>query len=254
MELQRSQPHPLALNYGETIERVIAQRWIATTGIIFFLGFVAIPHDIALARFFSDGHLPRAIEDVLERAETFAHGIGIAAILIVLYVVDLSRRWAFPRVILATVTAGAAANGFKLLIGRLRPHSADLSTQAADTFTGLLPLFSVGSSHRGCPSAHTTVVFAFAIGLCWLYPRGRYLFITFALLAAMQRLAANAHFLSDVCWGASLGYFIGRGFVCGRLTGQQFDLWELRRYAKRVYSSGKSPEEYQSTQRHRRAA
>ena len=194
------------------------------------LGLIALPHDITIAQFFEQGRLPRAIEDVLDRAETFAHGIGIAAILIVLFVTDISKRWAFPRVIFATISAGIAANCIKLLIGRLRPHSADLTAQISDTFTGLFPLFTVGSSHRGCPSAHTTVVFAFAVALCWLYPRGRHLFFAIAILAAMQRITSGAHFLSDVCWGASLGYFVGRGFIAGWFTLESFDYWELKKY------------------------
>ena len=230
MQFHRQPPCPINIGSSEISSTKPQQQWIATTLMLMLLGVIAVPHDITVARFFEQGNLPGPFEDVLDRAETFAHGIGIAAILIILIVVDFSKRWAFPRVILATIAAGLAANGFKLLIGRLRPHSADLTAQVTDTFTGFLPLFSVGSSHRGCPSAHTTVVFAFAVGLCWLYPRGRYLFVSIALLAAMQRITSGAHFFSDVCWGASLGYFIGRGVISGWLTVQQFDRWEARRY------------------------
>ena len=230
MHLYTPSPCPIAGDPSGISSNVLKQQWIAVTFLLLLLGIIALPHDITIAHFFQQETLPRAIKDVLDRAETFAHGIGIAAILIVLFVVDTSKRWAFPRVILSTISAGIAANCIKLLIGRLRPHSADLTAQITDTFTGLFPLFSVGSSHRGCPSAHTTVVFAFAVGLCWLYPRGRYLFIALAILAATQRITSGAHFFSDVCWGASLGYFIGRGFVEGRFTLQRFDRWELEKY------------------------
>ena len=176
MHLSTSHPCPIAGDQSANPATRLKNQWIAITLVLMVLGVIALPHDITIARFFKQENLPGAVEDVLERAETFAHGIGIAAIFIVLFTVDFYRRWAFPRVILATISAGIAANCIKLLVSRLRPHSADLTAQITETFTGMFPLFSVGSSHRGCPSAHTTVVFTFAVGLCWLYPRGRYLF------------------------------------------------------------------------------
>ena len=72
--------------------------------------------------------------------------------------------------------------------------------EVSETFTGVLPLFSVGSHERGTPSAHTSAAVCFAIALCWLYPRGKVAFVTLATLAATQRIAGGAHFLSDVLW------------------------------------------------------
>ena len=205
-------------------------RWIFITVMLLCCGIFALPHDFGIARFIQTGSLPHSLYEILEKAETFAHGIGIAAILIVLFVVDFSHRWAIPRVILAVVSAGLAANGIKLLVGRLRPYAADLTAEFTDSFTSVLPLFSVGSTERSSPSAHTTVAVAFAIGLGWLYPRGRYIFLTLAALAAAQRIAGSAHFLSDVFWGGSLGYFLGRGIITGWLTGGHFDRFEAKRY------------------------
>ena len=226
-----SYPQPILYSQRHSSRRREQQwQWVAITGILFSCGVFALPHDLSASRFFHTNGLPGGLNELLEKAETFAHGIGIAAILLVIFVVDIHRRWAVPRVILCAVSAGVAANVIKLLIGRLRPHSADLTAQISDSFTGVLPLFSVGSSERSCPSAHTTVVIAFAIGLCWLYPRGRHLFIGFAVLAATQRVITNAHFLSDVFWGAGLGYFLGRGIVAGWLTANFFNRWEANQY------------------------
>ena len=222
-------------------------RWIFITLMLLCCGFFALPHDLGIARFIQTGSLPQSLGEILEKAETFAHGIGIAAILIILFVVDHSRRWAIPRVILAVVSAGLAANGITLLVGRLRPYAADLTAEFTDSFTSVLPLFSVGSTERSSPSAHTAVAVAFAIGLGWLYPRGRYVFMTLAVLAAVQRIAGSAHFLSDVFWGGSLGYFLGRGIMTGWLTGGHFDRLEGKRYmattglASRVESPAVQP-------------
>ena len=202
--------------------------WLFPFFLLLLLGFCALPHDLAVARWLAAGHLPGGIHDVLERSETFAHGIGIAAILIVLFAADPLRRWTFPRVVLAVVAAGLCANLLKLLIGRLRPHSADLSGQLTETFSGLLPLFSVGSSERSTPSAHTAAAVAFAVALAWLYPRARSAFFCLVVLAATQRLAGGAHFLSDVFWGAAVGWLIGHGVIAGWLTISRFDAMEWR--------------------------
>jgi membrane-associated phospholipid phosphatase len=215
-------PHPPARS-----DQTLAA-WLFPFFLLLLLGFCALPHDLALARWLAAGHLPGGIQDVLERSETFAHGIGIAAILIVLFVADPLRRWTFPRVVFAVVAAGLSANLLKLLIGRLRPHSADLSGELAETFSGLLPLFTVGSTERSIPSAHTAAAVAFAVALAWLYPRARSAFFCLAILAAAQRLSGSAHFLSDVFWGAAVGWLIGHGVIAGWLTISRFDAMERR--------------------------
>ena len=200
--------------------------WLLPSGLFLLLGIAALPHDLAFARWFAAGNLPGGIGDLLERAETFAHGIGIAGILLALFVIDRSRRWTYPRVILAVLAAGMGANLIKLSVARSRPHSTDLSGSLADTFGGLFPLFSGGSTAQSTPSSHTAAAVAFALALCWLFPRGRWVFATLAVLAASQRLAGGAHYLSDVFWGAAVGWFLGQGILCGFLTGSRFDRFE----------------------------
>ena len=207
-----------------------AIEWLRLTLLLIVCGFFALPLDMGVARAFREGLCPGFLDDVLQRTETFAHGIGITAIFIILFLADRGRRWAFPRAVLAVVCAGLTANVLKLLISRYRPHSTDLNLDVAETFTGLLPLFSVGSGERGTPSSHTAAAVAFAIALCWLYPRGRSAFLSLATLAAAQRIVGGAHFLSDVFWGAAVGYFIGRGFIAGWLTSGWFNRAEAARY------------------------
>ena len=47
-----------------------------------------------------------------------------------------------------------------------------------------------------------------AYSLGRLYPRGRLWFYVLAGLCAMNRIDGGAHFASDVCWGAALGYLM----------------------------------------------
>ena len=48
-----------------------------------------------------------------------------------------------------------------------------------------------------------------AIALAAIYPRGRWLFAAFALLACLQRIHALAHFPSDILAGAAIGCLVG---------------------------------------------
>ena len=200
--------------------------WLIPTFGLLLLGFAALPVDQSLARWIASSDLPNWIEDIFERAETFAHGIGVFFILLTIFIIDRSRRWTFPRVILAVAGSGLGANLLKLiLIGRTRPHSADLSDHFSETFGNWLPLL-VDSTQQSTPSSHTATGVAFAIALCWLYPRGRWIFLVLAVLAACQRMTSGSHYLSDVLWGAALGYFLGRGIISGFITESYFNRFE----------------------------
>ena len=59
---------------------------------------------------------------------------------------------------------------------------------------------------------------AAALGV--LYPRGRWLFACFALLAMLQRIDAQAHFCSDVLAGAAIGCCVAAIVQSSRLNVQ----------------------------------
>ena len=60
----------------------------------------------------------------------------------------------------------------------------------------------------GLPSSHAMVAFSGAWLLCRLYPRAWPVWIALALGCALSRVAAQAHFLSDVTVGAVAAYFL----------------------------------------------
>ena len=108
--------------------------WLLPTFVFLLLGFAALPVDQSLAGWIAANNLPGGVVDVLERAETFAHGIGVVFILLTIFIIDRSRRWTFPRLILAVAGSGLAANLIKLiLIARTRPHAADLGDHFSET-------------------------------------------------------------------------------------------------------------------------
>jgi len=63
-------------------------------------------------------------------------------------------------------------------------------------------------SEFGMPSSHAMVAFSGAWLLCRLYPRGWPVWLALAVGTALSRVAAQAHFLSDVTVGAIAAYFL----------------------------------------------
>ena len=62
--------------------------------------------------------------------------------------------------------------------------------------------------YESFPSAHAAGAIAMAIGLSWLFPRGKVIFFTLAFLASFQRISSGAHWASDVIAGASLAVVV----------------------------------------------
>jgi membrane-associated phospholipid phosphatase len=165
-------------------------------------------------------HLLKTVCDLFGVFENFGHGMGVAAIVLTIFILDPARRWGLPRVLLCAFGAGLAADGVKLLLARTRPHAFGFAGDVWATFGTWLPGTSVDSNGQSFLSAHTATAVGFAAGLAWLYPRGRWLFPLFAVLVGCQRIQSGAHFLSDVLAGAALGSLIALAFLkCGLLPG-----------------------------------
>ncbi len=225
------------------------RRYLLVVLAAFLTGWVALAVDAPISQWCGAGKLPGDVEKFLHLAETFAHGAGVAMIILAMFILDPVRRFKIPRLVTMTLAAGLAANLVKLTIARSRPRAFDFDLSIWDSFQSWFPLASAGSAGQSLPSAHTTTAFAFAVGLVWAYPRGRVLFPTLAVLAACQRIAVQAHFLSDVCWGIALGSLIGFGMTKGWLSPSWLDRWEkslARRQANRAdHQPGAEPGEGQ---------
>ena len=186
--------------------------------------------DIAVAQWAVAGGCPKEIKKLLDICESFAHGYGVLIILISVAVLDVSSRVQMPRLLLATLGVGGAANVVKLLIERTRPHHFDFEGTVVTTFGDLLPLFSSPSSQQSFPSTHTVTAVALATALSFRYPQGRYLFLTLAALAGCQRIAARAHYPSDVLAGAAIGCLLAALVMRTRW----FDSWEAEWSARKA--------------------
>lgn len=162
-------------------------------------------------------------------SESFGHGLGVGWILLTVATLDpLNRRKAVPLAVLA-FGSGLFANVFKLAVQRWRPLHFRGGNSVWDTFAGwpiagesYSPLERLGKEIQSFPSAHVATATGLAIGLTMIYPRGRWLFISGAIMVALQRQAVRAHFTSDTLVGAAVGCLWGAIWLHPRLLGLAF--------------------------------
>ena len=170
---------------------------------------VALWIDLPVARGIKLGHLPGDFARLVRLSEAFAYGGTVALFMLLAATLD-PRGWRVaPRLAIGALGAGLAADMLKLIVLRQRPSAADLSGSIEQTFAGWLPGFADNHRLQSFPSAHTATAVGLAITLSTLYPRGRWLFATCAVLAAVQRIESQAHFLSDVLAGAAVACLVG---------------------------------------------
>ncbi len=99
--------------------------------------------------------------------------------------------------------AGAIAEIVKILVRRERPALNDGAY-------GFRPWDERTWSGAGLafPSSHTAVAFGGAFMLARLFPRARWVGYVLAAGCGITRIAARAHFVSDVVFAAGLGWFV----------------------------------------------
>lgn len=174
------------------------------------LAALCLAIDVPVARFCAARHTPKFLVDLLKNAETFGHSAGVALIVLTVLVLEPDGKRRALTATLTAVAGGMAANVLKLCVGRYRPGSIDLHTaDLADTFIRLFPLGTGGSGQQSFPSAHTGTAVGLAVALAAFYPRGRLWFGVLALLVGLQRIETSAHYPSDVCAGAAIGWIAG---------------------------------------------
>jgi membrane-associated phospholipid phosphatase len=198
------------------------------TALFSLLGMLVMPADVWVVRFATEIGLPGDLHRVLTWSEAFAHGIGVGVIALCFVILDAARRRFWPRILLTAYLGGLLANGIKFFVVRLRP-SAYLPQSGGDsslfesftTFRGVVPsltphMWEGYSSHaiQSFPSGHTATGVAFACALWAVYPGARWLWVGLALLAALQRIDAMAHYPSDVFAGAAVGCLSAAVFTC----------------------------------------
>jgi len=188
----------------------------------------ALAVDCPLASWCLRGGGMEDLRRLLLTVEPFGNGLGVLLIVAAVHQLDPRRRWALPRVLAMSLGAGLAADLGKLLIARTRPHHFSFQGGVADTFGSWFPFLGTGNGDQSFPSAHTATAVGLAVALIWLYPRGRRLFATLAVLVACQRMVGNAHYLSDTLCGAAIGLWVSMSLLKNRRMASPFDRLEHR--------------------------
>jgi len=184
-----------------------AQLLLAAT-VLAVLAAAALAADIAIAQWMKDHGLRGELKRLVHLSETFGWGGTVALIVLTAAVLD-PRGWrVIPPLAVSAFGAGGLADGIKLFVSRLRPSAADLSDHFSKTFIHATSQGARGYPVQSFPSSHAATAAGLAAALAMLYPRGRWLFATFAVLAGLQRIEAQAHFASDALAGAAIGCLV----------------------------------------------
>lgn len=198
-------------------------RWSTAWLPLVFLASAALATqvDAVIASRVAGRGLSGDLSRLLQFSEAFAHGMGVALILISAAAID-PRGWTIlPRLAGCAYGSGLLADAVKLFVARWRPKMVEDWSVGADTFVGWLPAFrseslpeAWGHALQSFPSGHAATGVGLAIGLSALYPRAWVWFAALATLAASQRIATGNHFLSDTLVGAAIGLFVAQR-LCG---------------------------------------
>jgi membrane-associated phospholipid phosphatase len=201
------------------------------------IAILCLPWDLPLARAAHAGVVPADLRALLHRAEVFGHAYGALGIMVTVYLLDPPRRRRLVHVLASFLAAGLASDAVKLQVWRMRPRNYIESELSGSTFVGTVwtdwPVdwaWLMDHAHHSFPSAHTSAGVAMAWSLGRLYPAGRTWFYVLAGLCALSRIDGEAHFASDVCVGAALGYWIAASLPSAeRMEGW----WDRRRVQTR---------------------
>ena len=101
--------------------------------------------------------------------------------------------------------SGIATDIIKPIVGRARPVE-----MLREHIYGFQP-FTFHAAWNGMPSGHATTAAALALALSLLFPRGRVLWFMIGVILAASRIMVNAHYLSDVLAGISVGSLVTFG-------------------------------------------
>lgn len=175
------------------------------------LSLLLLAVDLPVAKYCSQDSYPKIVMEVLNKAEPFGHAVGVLLIIATMVAIDRSRRgWAPGLCAAGALLAGLLANAVKLLVGRTRPRNFDPAvSDVLQTFQGWFPWGTGGSAAQSFPSAHTATAVGLAVTLAAVYPQARWWFYFLAVLVGCHRIESSAHFPSDVCAGAALGWIVG---------------------------------------------
>lgn len=118
------------------------------------------------------------------------------------------RREIFVWFVSSLLGVAVLVQSMKHLVSRARPTAVDVE----GVFHGPLAYFRVPPEIKidSMPSGHTAAAFAMATCLSGIWPRFTCLWFFLAIGVGISRVVTNAHFSSDVFFGAAIGIFVSQ--------------------------------------------
>jgi membrane-associated phospholipid phosphatase len=141
---------------------------------------------------------------------------------------------------------GVVVNLLKLLVVRLLPIAYDVVQEFGwESWVGIGTRFDSTQTlnsylTQSFPSGHAATAFGFALGLAWLFPRGRGMFLTVALVASLQRVVSAAHWPSYTLAGAAIALVVAGLCVAPGPISRRFERWEQRGTAHSMTAPNKN--------------
>lgn len=155
--------------------------------------------------FYNFAHQSPSIDNAIVFFAVYFQYVIIALAIIFLYFYHKKLPKEIFEVFYGGILAWTLASLLKIFFQTQRPF---------EVLGGVNPLFSPGD--HAFPSGHATFFFALAFSLFFHHKKTGYLFMLFALIISLARIAAGVHFPSDIFGGICLGFIIS--FIIDRLT------------------------------------
>ncbi len=177
------------------------------------LFLVALVVDRPVAQWIHDSGFGAAVKgkwwaELIKKPGEFWPACVLAGVLALARVLD----WRQGVFIVVAGVMGLVNGALKWVVGRHRPFTFRLHYINDVIPWNIIP-FRLGTpltkltSNLSFASGHATTSFATATALAIVLPRWRWVFYGIASLTALERVAENAHWASDVVGGAALSYF-----------------------------------------------
>ena len=138
--------------------------------------------------------------------EQFGQVVSSILVMALIWQLDPARRRYLPAIALTLIVTSGVVQVMKHTVGRARPAAGEAGEFRSEAGVDR----GMDAKGESFPSGHSAGAAATAVVLTALYPRGRYIFWTLALSVAALRFVNNAHWLSDVVAGVTLGYVVAR--------------------------------------------
>jgi membrane-associated phospholipid phosphatase len=105
-------------------------------------------------------------------------------------------------IFMTNIISGVVVWFIKVPFGRMRPEF-----YLKDNLYGF-EWFEINHKITSFPSGHTITAISTAVGLSLLFPKYKYIFISFGIIVALSRVVGTEHFMSDVVFASFLGTMV----------------------------------------------